>query len=112
MIKQSSRVFRAKPVTCRRTPVVCRANPPQKHEIKGVHVISIACAVAAVSVSLVLITTAREFNLDLEKTNEEYARLQHVSMQLSTLKRKQIEDEIILNALVEEIIKLREIGVV
>lgn len=111
MIRQNSRIiFKSKSIA-RRTPVVCRAKPPQKHEIKGTHVISIACAVAAVSVSLVLITTAREFNLDLEKTNQEYTKLQHISRQLSILKEKQFQDEMILNALVEEIIKLRQIGV-
>lgn len=112
MIKSTSKVFKAKPITNRKIPVICRAKPSQKHEIEASRALSIACAIAIVSTSLVLIATAREFNLDLEKSNQEYIKLQHMSRQLSTLQKKQVEDEMLLNALTEEIIKLRQIGVV
>jgi hypothetical protein len=105
MIKLSTRVIR-------RTPVICRAKPSHNREIEGTRALCIASAIALVSASLVFITTAREFNLDLEKSQQEYTRLQDVSRQLTTLKEKQLEDEIMLNALIEEILKLRHIGII
>ena len=112
MIKPNTRTVRAKLVEFRRTPVICRAKPSHKHEIEGTRALYVASAIAVLGASLVLIATVREFNLDLEKSNQEYIRLQHVSRQLSTLKEKQVEDEIMLNALIEEIVKLRQIGII
>lgn len=106
MIKLNTKVI------IRRTPVICRAKPSRKPEIESTRAIYIASAIAIVGASLVFIATVREFNLDLEKAHEEYVRLQHMSRQLSTLKQKQVNDEIILNALIEEIVKLREIGII
>jgi hypothetical protein len=118
MIQQSTRVNKIKPIVFRRASVVCRAKlpqkpqKPQKPDTHATHALNIATAIAIVGASLVLIATAREFNLDLEKSHQEYTKMQHVSRQLSTLREQQIKDEILLNALVEEILKLREIGII
>jgi hypothetical protein len=105
MIQLNTRVIR-------RTPIICRAKPSKKHDTEGTHALYVASSIAVLGASLVLIATAREVHLELEKAHEEYTRLQHVTRQLSKIKDKQVNDEIILNALVEEIVKLREIGII
>lgn len=61
------------------------------------------------STSIVLILSAREMNLEAERLQDKYDKLQEA---VKHLEEKNIQDEIVINAIVGKILELRSIGIV
>ena len=69
-----------------------------------------ACSsIAVLSASLVAVLTLREAQFEGQHLEEEFDKLQH---KVELLEQKDIQHEAVIEALVSEIIQLREIGVV
>jgi hypothetical protein len=61
------------------------------------------------STSIVLVLSAREMNIEAERLQDKYDKLQQ---DIRHLEEKNIQDEIIINAIVGKILELRSIGIV
>lgn len=71
--------------------------------------IAVCSSVAVLSASLVAVLTLREAQFEAQHLEEEFDKLQH---KVELLEQKDIQHEAVIEALVLEILKLREIGVV
>lgn len=61
------------------------------------------------STSIVLVLSAREMNIEAERLQDKYDKLQQ---DIRHLEEKNIQDEIMINAIVGKILELRSIGIV
>ncbi len=71
--------------------------------------VAASSSIAILSASLVTVLTLREAQFETQHLDEEFNKLQH---KVELLEEKDIQHEIVIEALVSEILKLREIGIV
>jgi len=70
--------------------------------------ISVCSSIVALSICSVVVLTLRETSFEAEKLHEEYDIL-HEEVEL--LKDRDVQHEIVINALVNELLELRNIGI-
>lgn len=90
-----------------------QSKQPIKSETKKLSKIDIAvyafASISVISSCLVLLVVTWESERELDKLKGEY---EDIRQQLHYIQKKQVKDEIVIDAIVENIVKLRDIGVV
>ena len=82
-------------------------NPSIDNSIIGLG-ISVCSSIVALSVCTVAVLTLREASFETEKLHEEYDKLKE---EIELLKDKDVKHELVINAVVNELLELRNIGI-
>lgn len=70
--------------------------------------ISVCSSIVALSICTVTVLTLRETSFESQKLHEEYDKLKE---EIEILEEKDIKHELVINALVNELLELRNIGI-